>query len=490
MSSRRRLFEDIHSETDDSQNAGDLQDVTVEVTESEARNYSLHTVPSSQLREYVCTSCQRMFIQKNIKLFDEKNYDGKNSTIQQFLSKRFKVMNKSEFICKPCHRALSNNKPKLPRHLNSTNRTLNIPYVPVLIKCCICHGEHHEKQILGFNIDNYNRDSPMLKRTFGESNPCISNSKVCKQCHTKLIRHSLVTCSLCKKDIKRYNALIWKNAQQLPIEQPVSCGPNKQWTCKPCHSTLVDEIICMSCDKKCPKHKTIRYRESKYDMTDNLVQTTLCGATNGSDYICSDCDRKLTATNVCTCCHEKFNLYRVILFEVQNYDFENYIVSQALGHRFVHGDTEYICKTCNQNLKSSNDHMPRMPRKAVAKKTTLQGAKFLQAIHEKPEFVCTCCHRWLFHRSIMPFDEGKYNMSNDIVKETLDVKFRHPMHVTIFKGTRSAHEHPIDYGDSDSESDSESDVNMPCAQQSITNQNTTVVKKYEYICITCHNSLK
>ena len=90
----------------------------------------------------------------------------------------------------------------------------------------------------------------------------------------------------------------------------------------------------------------------------------------------------------------------------------------------------------------------------------------------------------------MPFDEGKYNMSNDIVKETLDVKYRHPMHVTIFKDTRSAHEHPIDYGDSDCESDSESDVNMPYAQQSITDQNTTVVKKYEYICITCHNSLK
>ena len=62
MSSRHRLFEDIPSETDESQSVGDLQDVTVEVTESEARNYSLHTVPSSQLREYVCTSCQRMFI--------------------------------------------------------------------------------------------------------------------------------------------------------------------------------------------------------------------------------------------------------------------------------------------------------------------------------------------------------------------------------------------------------------------------------------------
>ena len=72
---------------------------------------------------------------------------------------------------------------------------------------------------------------------------------------------------------------------------------------------------------------TMKYRESKYHMTDNLVQTTLCGAVNGSDYICSDCDSKMTATNVCTCCHREFNMYWVIKFDVQNYDFTDYIVS-------------------------------------------------------------------------------------------------------------------------------------------------------------------
>ena len=92
-----------------------------------------------------------------------------------------------------------------------------------------------------------------------------------------------------------------------------------------------------------------------------------------------------------------------------------------------------------------------MPRKAVACKTAAKSFKFLQAIHEKPEFVFTCCHRWLFHQSIVCFDESKYDITNDIVKETLDTKYHHPMYITVVKGTHFAHEHPIDYEDSDSE---------------------------------------
>ena len=87
------------------------------------------------------------------------------------------------------------------------------------------------------------------------------------------------------RNIKHYNALILK---QSSIDEHSLSRPNKQLICKPCNSTLVNEIKCISCDRKYPKHKTMKYRESKYDMTDNLVQTTLCGAVNGSDYICSD----------------------------------------------------------------------------------------------------------------------------------------------------------------------------------------------------------
>ena len=122
-----------------------------------------------------------------------------------------------------------------------------------------------------------------------------------------------------------------------------------------------------------------------------------------------------------------------------------------------------------------------MLRKAVACRTAVKGIKFLQAIHEKPEFVCTCCHRWLFHQSIMHFDESKYDTTNDIVKETLDTKYHHPMYITVVKGTHSAHGHPINYEDSDDDSDSE--------LMDPTHENTAT-QKNEYIYMTCHNNLK
>ena len=280
-----------------------------------------HTASSTSLP--MCTCCQHLFIKKNIWTFYEKNYDTENSVVKHFMSRRQILPNIVEYVCKSCHRALSSEKTWLPKHLNSANGTLSSVYVHPLFKCCVCDAEHNAKQTCDFDIDNYNQDNPLLKCMFGKNYSGASSKEICKQCHAKLIRHSLVTCSLCKKNIKHYNPLILKNTKQLKINQHMG----KEWVCKPCNSTLVNEIKCVSCDKKCPKHKIIKYCQSKYDMTDNLVQT-LCGAVNGSDFICSDCDIKLTATNVCTCCHEKkFNLYRMTVFDTEKCDFTDYIVS-------------------------------------------------------------------------------------------------------------------------------------------------------------------
>ena len=49
-------------------------------------------------------------------------------------------------------------------------------------------------------------------------------------------------------------------------------------------------------------------------MTDKLVRTSLIGETSDADRISSQYDYKLRSTNVCTCCHQKFNLHRVIPF--------------------------------------------------------------------------------------------------------------------------------------------------------------------------------
>ena len=86
-------------------------------------------------------------------------------------------------------------------------------------------------------------------------------------------------------------------------------------------------------------------------------------------------------------------------------------------------------------------------------------------------------------------------MTNDIVKETLDTKYCYKMNVAIHKGMHCAHEHPFDYDYSDSESDVENnnDETIPHTSSNETSnatRYTVTYKIYEYICITCHNSLK
>ena len=52
------------------------------------------------------------------------------------------------------------------------------------------------------------------------------NGKICKDCDSKLQRHTIVTCATCGKTMKWYTALVHDN------------NGMKAYKCKPCNSTL------------------------------------------------------------------------------------------------------------------------------------------------------------------------------------------------------------------------------------------------------------
>ena len=184
------------------------------------------------------------------------------------------------------------------------------------------------------------------------------NGKICKTCHVKLQHHSLVKCEICQKEFKRYNTVIAKN------------NGVKQCVCKPCNSTLIGHLKCIVCTISYPKHRTIKFRMTKYNMNNDIVKTTLQCPFIESESICIQCDQLLITTNVCTCCHSKFCLNGVTIFNQENYNFENYIVSHALASQnwVLDGDKEYICKTCHKNLEENDNHIPSMPKNAVQHK--------------------------------------------------------------------------------------------------------------------------
>ena len=99
---------------------------------------------------------------------------------------------------------------------------------------------------------------------------------------------------------------------------------NTKFLCKPCKSKFSGQVKCIVCDKMKLKHLTLLFYKEKYS-NDEIVATI--NAENGCDRICKTCDRRLQAINACTCCHQKFIIYRVIKYDATNYNFEDYIVS-------------------------------------------------------------------------------------------------------------------------------------------------------------------
>ena len=44
------------------------------------------------------------------------------------------------------------------------------------------------------------------------------------------------------------------------------------------------------------------------------------------------------------------------------------------------------------------------------------GASFLKSLQEMPQFVCTCCHCILFHKTVKPFQIREYDMNKKSAK--------------------------------------------------------------------------
>ena len=52
------------------------------------------------------------------------------------------------------------------------------------------------------------------------------------------------------------------------------------------------------------------------------------------------------------------------------------------------------------------------------------GTNVLKSLQEMPQFVYTCCHHILFHKTVKPFKIGEYDMNNDIVHKCLSHHYR------------------------------------------------------------------
>ena len=79
-----------------------------------------------------------------------------------------------------------------------------------------------------------------------------------------------------------------------------------------------------------------------------------------------------------------------------------------------------------------SDENPVLPYHAKYS-NAVTGANFLKALNQRPEYVCTCCHCMLFHKTVQRFHMEDYDMSNETVKDCLSHRYvmilhRHTSH--------------------------------------------------------------
>ena len=75
----------------------------------------------------------------------------------------------------------------------------------------------------------------------------------------------------------------------------------------------------------------------------------------------------------------------------------------------------------------------------------------------------------------IPFEEARYNMDCAVVSKALDKKYRYVMCVPMSKGVRCAHEHPVDYDVSDTDSATDSDTEPNSCDHGNTSQPGTSI---------------
>ena len=51
----------------------------------------------------------------------------------------------------------------------------------------------------------------------------------------------------------------------------------------------------------------------------------------------------------------------------------------------------------------------------------IAGTNFLKALNKRPEYVCTCCHHMLFHKTVRLFHTTDYNMTDETVNNVYHI---------------------------------------------------------------------
>ena len=209
----------------------------------------------------------------------------------------------------------------------------------------------------------------------------------------------------------------------------------------------------------------------KYSLLENKTQQML--KTNRTNcYICKSCHLQLQPKCTCVCCNTDVQKDISKMCNKLDYDFTSFVVSQCLGH-VSHSENaeQYICASCDKRLKETTNENPVLPYYGKYP-NAVAGANFLKALNQRPEYVCTCCHHMLFHKTVQLFHTTDYDMSDEIVKSCLSHQYVMKLHrhTSSENDEMTTNSYPQFVADDEEHDD--------------------IYVMNEFICICCRNSLR
>ena len=141
-------------------------------------------------------------------------------------------------------------------------------------------------------------------------------------------------------------------------------------------------------------------------------------------YICMKYHSQIQPKFQCFSCNLQFGMHLGKHYNMDEYDFKQYIVSRCLPHVSDEpDDPKYICLSCHKTLQITDNENPVVPYH-IEDKCLIAAAKFMKLLLEEPEHVCTCCHCLIFRNTVKNFNIHEYEMTNPIVKKSLSYQYQ------------------------------------------------------------------